>query len=577
MSPATIPLAVPLASPFGVLADLGVVGILAAVALVSILVFIHELGHFVFAKLFGVRVLVFSIGFGRRLFGVTHGGTDYRVCLLPIGGFVQMEGADPFMDGGEIGSWDSPGNFLRKPVWQRLLIVSAGPIFNLLLPVAVFTALYMGGEPQQTSIVGTLEADGPARAAGMQAGDAVVEVGGRTVGFWGELYPALGEDAADGKVELVVQRGAALIPMSFEVDPAEVIDEEGEMSPSELGFSYTRPDAIIGVDDPDSPAGRAGLKSFDRVLAVNGAEVESFNDILDTLAAADGPATVRYGRVVDGEPVDGELTLVRDPSWEPIALPFEPLDENPWGLYPSYVFVGEILEDSPAQTANVLRGDRIAGINGVPVVAWREVIDRVADTWEEEGDTPAEPLTLNLVRAGRQIDVPLTPEVIRDTDVFGRYRNRARIGIGAGGGVVGGPVAQRYYRFSEALPKGFSETWMLAGFTVEQVGKLLTGEAAPSKTLGGPLQIFRDAKKAAEEGIYKWARMMGILSISLGIINFLPVPVLDGGQFLFYLVEGIRGRPVSLAVRERAQQIGVLFLVALMLTVLVFDVNRALQ
>ena len=115
---------------------------------------------------------------------------------------------------------------------------------------------------------------------------------------------------------------------------------------------------------------------------------------------------------------------------------------------------------------------------------------------------------------------------------------------------------------------------MLVKLTLGQVGKLVTGKAAPSKTLGGPVQIFRDAGRAAEEGIFTWARLMALLSISLGIINFLPVPVLDGGQFLFFALEGIRGRPVPLRFRERAQQVGVLALVALMLTVLVFDLNR---
>jgi len=559
------------------LGSVGITGVVAAVALVSILVFIHEFGHFIFAKLFGVRVLVFSIGFGRRMFGFKHGGTDYRVCLLPIGGFVQMEGADPFMDGGEVGAWESPGNFLKKPVWQRLIIVSAGPIFNLMLPVVVFTGLYMGGEPQQTSAVGTVVAGTPGLEAGVTPGDRIVEVGGQPVAFWGELYDTFGSDARDGAVELVLERDGARRSVSIPVPEGAEYTKDGGLSPLELGLDFAHPDAVIGVSDPDSPAAVAGLESFDRVLSVDGAEVVNYHEILWALEAAGESAVVRYGRVVDGEPVEGEVTVKTDGSWEPPRLPFEDPIGNAWGVAPSYIFVGQILEDSPAQVANILRGDRIAGINGEGIIAWREVIERVADTWGDETPDDAVPVSLTLVRGGRVLDVKLTPEIIRDTDVFGRYRRRARIGIGAGGSVVGGPEEKRFYSFSEALPKAAGETLALSRFVVEQVGKLLTGEAAPSKTLGGPLQIFRDAKAAAEDGIYTWARMMGILSISLGIINFLPVPVLDGGQFLFYLIEGIRGRPVSLVIRERAQQIGVLFLVALMLTVLVFDVNRALQ
>ena len=126
----------------------------------------------------------------------------------------------------------------------------------------------------------------------------------------------------------------------------------------------------------------------------------------------------------------------------------------------------------------------------------------------------------------------------------------------------------------EATRKGLADTATITAGVVTTVGKLITGEAAPSKTLGGPIQIFRDAASAAEGGIFSYGQMMAALSISLGIVNFLPVPVLDGGQFLFYLLEGIRGRPLSLRIRERAQQIGVLFLVGLMFAVLIMDVNR---
>jgi regulator of sigma E protease len=133
---------------------------------------------------------------------------------------------------------------------------------------------------------------------------------------------------------------------------------------------------------------------------------------------------------------------------------------------------------------------------------------------------------------------------------------------------------RKYFGAKESLSMATRDTKLLVGLTIGQIGKLLSGQAAPSKSLGGPVQIFRDAGAAAKAGAHTWWRMMAVLSISLAIVNFLPVPVLDGGQFLFFLVEGIRGRPVSLRFRERAQQIGVLLLVSLMLMVLVFDIGR---
>ena len=555
--------------------------IIAAVALVGILVFIHEFGHFVFAKIFGVRVLVFSLGFGRRLFGFQRGGTDYRVCLLPIGGYVQMQGADPFMDGGDLGDpgyANAPGNFLNKPVWQRLIIVSAGPVFNLLLPVLVFTALYMGGEPHQVSQVGTVHADTPADQAGVETGDRIVEVDGQPVAFWSELYPLLAADAADGAVSLVMERDGQRRVLEMPL-PADTSVEDGRLSPLVFGLDYLLPDTLVGVD-PSSPAGAGGLENMDRVRSVGGEAVENYHALVGRLdAAGAGPVEVVVEREdADGEIVERTLTLTASPGWGGPDLGFEDLRANPWGVYPGYLMVGEVIEGSPAEASKIQVGDRMAGIDGSGLLSWSDVLRQVKEKQVGEGsDASAEPVVFTLVRAGEAVHLELTPEIVRDTDSLGRYQQRARVGIAAASGTVRGALAPHYYSLGAALPRATDETIGLARFTLEQVGKLITGEAAPSKTLGGPVQIFRDAGRAAEEGIFTWARMMGLLSISLGIINFLPVPVLDGGQFLFYLVEGIRGRPLSLAVRERAQQIGVLFLVALMFTVLVFDMNRWLS
>ena len=143
--------------------------------------------------------------------------------------------------------------------------------------------------------------------------------------------------------------------------------------------------------------------------------------------------------------------------------------------------------------------------------------------------------------------------------------------------MVDGPKVRVYYSFGDAVARAWHETKTLSGYVIEQIGKLVTGAAAVQKSLGGPVEMVRQASSAAEQGIFVWARLMGMLSISLGIINLLPVPVLDGGQFLFYAVEGLRGRPLSLAIRERAQQVGVLFLVLLMMSVLFFDIRRLFE
>ena len=240
--------------------------------------------------------------------------------------------------------------------------------------------------------------------------------------------------------------------------------------------------------------------------------------------------------------------------------------------------VQEVTEGSAAEELGILPGDRLVVIDGQGLGTWYEVLERVSAAREGEGDqAEIKSLSVSVVREGRLLQKRITPRLGRVTDAMGVYENRVLLGIARGGGLVFGPRVPRFYGAAEAVDRSVTETVGLAGFMLEHVGKLITNEADPSKSLGGVVQIFRDAGEAAEQGIFEWARRMGLLSVSLAIINFLPVPVLDGGQFLFYLLEAIRGRPLPLAWRERAQQIGVLFLMALLLTVLAFDITRCIE
>jgi regulator of sigma E protease len=181
------------------------------------------------------------------------------------------------------------------------------------------------------------------------------------------------------------------------------------------------------------------------------------------------------------------------------------------------------------------------------------------------------------VRAGAVVTLTMTPEVIEDTNQMGRYYFRPILGVMRNGGYAQGPMIRKYYGFFDAAHLSGVQTVMVMGLILEQIGKVFTGEAAVDKSVGGPVEMVRQAKKAAQAGLFSYARLLAGLSLSLGIVNLLPVPVLDGGQLLFFTIEGIRGRPVSAALRERAQQIGVLLLVMLMLTVLILDINRLFE
>lgn len=561
--------------------------ILAAVSLVAILVFIHESGHYVVAKLCGVHVKIFSLGYGRRVAGFYHNGTDYRLSLLPFGGYVMMAGADPFGYGDEDDDEleDLSTSFMRRPVWQRLLIIAAGPAVNLIFPVIVFAALFMAGEPQPAASVGDVALDSPAAEAGVLPGDILVAIDGQEFGTWSGMSAVL-RDTEAGEHSLTVERDGQQVPLSFTFD-----EDDGHI----LGVAFSRPDNTAGVDDPASPAGAAGIQTGDQIVEIDGEAVEDWVAISQRLAAAGQRVAVTVEKAGTGK--EQTVELVRS-DWQPRSNGLPGDAAQAWGLMSATLFVdtiGETVEDagieilsgcrpgpaappSPALENGIAPGDRFFRIDDEPIGSWGDVLDAVAGSMVGEGDAAtARPIELELIRGGELLELEITPKVIRDTDVAGQYFYRPILGTSRGGAYVSGPMTRQYYPLGLALKRSAEETVTISQLIVAQLGKLVTGEAAMDKSLGGPVEIVRQASAAAEKGLFTWVRLMAMLSISLGIVNLVPVPVLDGGQILFFLMEAIRGRPVSHQFRERAQQIGVLFLVALMLAVLVFDIHRLFE
>ena len=576
--------------------DLGALsGPLAAVVAIASLVFIHEFGHFIVAKACGVAVTTFSLGFGRRLVGFEHNGTDYRISMIPFGGYVALAGADPFSYDEDLDQQlaDPSMAFHRRPVWQRLLVIAAGPAMNLVLPVIVFTVLLMAGEPRPSNEVGSLSADGLAAEAGLEPGDRIVAIGEReglrTFSEVGEALVALPE----GPHRLQVDRDGRLLDLTLTLP-------EGGIENARIGLSSSRPTAEVGIDDPGSPAGRAGLSTGAVIEAVDGAEVRDWIALENALTDAGQKVTLDVVQAVEGEAVARTVTLTRDPTWAPI----QPAPDGPaaqtWGLLPTSLFVASVSPSvapqetggflsgcgpqpaaepppSPAEQAGIRPGDRFVAIDGQPTRTWSDVLRLVRASMEGEGErATARAVQVDVAREGAVVSLSMTPEVIEDTDQLARYYWRPVIGVVSMGGHTAGPKVRVRYAFVPAVTRATEETVASARFVLDTLGSMLTREVDVKQSVGGPVEIFRQTSKAAQRGIFDYARLMAMLSISLGIVNLLPVPVLDGGQLLFFLLEAVRGRPVSVTLRERAQQLGVLFMVLLMLTVLVWDIQRAL-
>lgn len=546
---------------------------LAGLFMLCILVVVHETGHFLVAKLFRVGVPVYSIGMGPRLFGFRWRGTDYRVSALPIGGYVRMAGADPFGEEDPDAVVDPDQDFMKKPVWQRLLIMVAGPAFNLMLPFVLFTAVMMAGEPQADPSIGTVLPGTPAEQAGLRPGDVVKAVNGEPVDVFIEINDVLEADP-EGPVEMVVARDGAerAVRLPLETVP---LTPEGFVDFEKLGIQSSRMSTRIGIADPTAPAYRAGLRTGDAIVAVDGRAVDTWEQLRDALAAGDRHEVDVVHPTEAGELEEKKLVLEADPAWSPPAWETHP---DRFGVLPIVLFVGSVSPDSRAAEAGVREDDRLLAVDGQPVRTWVDLIHLVAATAEEpkEGVEPRK-LALSLVRDGQVHELSFAPAMVREV-VGGEPRYRPVMGIGRyPDAFIPGPQINKYYSFPEAAGRAVEETGMLFRQTVGVLGNLVTRELKVQESLGGPIEIFRMAGQAAERGIYFYLRMIGMISISLGVINLLPVPVLDGGQILFYAIEGIRGRPLSVALRERIQMVGVLALIALMLMVFVFDVNRWLN
>ena len=543
--------------------------LIAGLGAIGILVVIHEFGHFIVAKLFRVGVPVFSVGMGPRLFGIRWRGTDYRLSAVPIGGYVRMAGSDPFGEESDEDEGVPPEqNFMRKPVWQRLLIMFAGPAFNLMLPVVLFTGAYMLGEPQADPSVGMVVYDSPAAAIGFREGDVIREVNGSEVELWGDVewHFAYG-NASDG--EVVVERDGERLSLKVPAGSFELIAAR-KPDMARFGLKWSHLSTRVGVDDASSPAGVAGMQIGDFIEAVDGESVRDWSALLKSLDGDEHVLTVKRADRETLEVTSQEITL-RASDWMPSDA-----DGNRWGLNPVGLYIGAVRSDSAAEAAELQADDRILEIDGERVRDFHHLSALVRRTMPDPGpDATARPVDVVVLREGEELSFSMTPKLDEES-IVGAIRYRPLLGLEYyRTSEVPGPIIEKFWSPIEAVPRAVNESFQVLRATFATLGALVTGQGKAQDSLGGPIEIFRITSAAASAGFFPYARLLGMISISLGIVNLLPVPVLDGGQIVFYAVEGLRGRPLSLAVRERLQMVGVLALVALMLLVFVFDINRA--
>lgn len=532
----------------------------AAIPMLGILVFVHEFGHFIVAKLCGVRVLRFSlgfgspIGFGRHRMRWERGGTEYVVAWIPLGGFVRLLGEAIPGEGGD--SLEEPldarpDEYLEsKPVWQKIAITAAGPLMNLVLPVFIFVVMLWVGIPKTSSVIGMVERDSPALEAGLRVGDQIVAVDGTPVEWWVEVNRAI-EDHDGKDIDLQVDRAGQVLDVNVPLGARSAMDEFGDAeSVGWIGLASQRLPALLGVPEADSWAAQSGLRSGDRVVAVQGEPVEDWSALSEAYAQAAGRESVAFTVETSTEPDSPQRTVD-----VPVVGSLPEL-----GVISATVLVGQVVEGMPAEAAGLEPGDLILEVEGRPVGSFLNF----ADTVRTSGGR-----ALNIVyaRDGQVTSVDVKP-VVRQVDgpfeIDGMEEEIYQVGIAHAMATLPGTMGlDRERNPLVSFPRAVSMTADNVGLLLRGLGKLLTGEVGADQ-LRGPITIAQVARKSLDMGWQAYLAMMIFISINLALVNLLPIPILDGGQLMIYVIEGVKRSPLSVQTREWVYQFGFIIIVMMM-------------
>jgi regulator of sigma E protease len=524
--------------------------VFAMVLMLGVVVTVHELGHFWAAKACGVRVLKFSIGFGNPIgFGRwrmrwLRNGTEYVIAWFPLGGFVKMLGEANDDPANEARTATPPRDSLAaQPLWKKLVILFAGPGMNLVLPVVVIAASLFAGLERRDTTVGTVEPGSPAAEAGIRPGDRVVALDGEPLRFWDELEEAFRERPG-ATLALTLARGEETSERKLAVRQRAGVDMLGMKSDvGWLGLQHHRQGATLGIPDPAAPGARAGLQSGDRVVAVDGAPVEDWAQLAAAYAGASGEAKLRVARGQGDGAQEFDVTVPA--LGEPLAL----------GVVPAAVLVQDVTAGMPAAEAGIQPGDLLIAVDGQPVGSFMTFKETVMASG-------GRPLEITLARDGETRVVRLAPRLVEATAEM--PQPQYLIGIAPVHALLPGPTTlDRVRNPFVAVPRAVGVTIETTGAFLVGLKRIVSGDI-PRSTIGGPIEIARQSHLALQRGWESFISLLVIISINLGILNLLPIPILDGGQALIFTIEGIRRGPLPLRAREWVQQMGLFLLVGLM-------------
>ncbi len=447
--------------------------IAAFVVALGALIIVHEYGHYLVARICGIKVLRFSIGFGLPLWKKRLGrdGTEWVVAVVPLGGYVKMLDERE----GEVAPQDLGRAFNRQSVWRRYAVVIAGPIFNFLFAILLYWMLFMHGVQEARPVVASPLPNTPAAGAGFESGETIRAINGEPVTSWQEVRWRM--------LQLALERAQAKI---------EVLSQNNQLSWRTLDLSPFNAEQLEG----------------------------------DTLALIG-------------------LRLYR-PEISPV--------------------IGQIVPGGVAEQVGLQADDRILSANARPIRTWDELVAQVRNHAGRE-------LQLTFQRGGEQRELVLIPETVQQNgSALGRIGAAAKLDLQA----MDKLVTVVRYGAASALAKAVEKTWETSLFSLRMLGRMLIGQVS-WKNLSGPVTIADYAGQSAQLGMVSYLNFLALISISLGVLNLLPIPLLDGGHLMYYTVEIFKGSPVSDRVMEVGQKLGLALLLVLMAFAFYNDINRLIS
>ncbi len=449
--------------------------VVAFIAAIGVLVTVHEFGHFWVARRLGVKVLRFSVGFGKPLWSRRFGAdkTELVVAAIPLGGYVRMLDERE----GEVTAAEQHRAFNRQGLSTRIAVVAAGPLFNFLFAIAAYWLMFVSGVPGLRPVIGELIESSPAEQAGFMPGDEIRRIKDRPTSSWEEAVLAL-LDAG--------------------------LDEQASFD--------------IGVRDP---------QGNDRLVRVR---------------------------------LDGSTRLLEKGGV------LENFGIKPWRpVYPA--MIDRLVAGGPGEQAGLRAGDLIVSADGVAVKDWNQWVEYVRTR-------PARTIMLQVQRGDERLDLSLTPQAIKDEGQT----------VGRVGAYVRLPDVDEHatmrvvvrYGVLEAVPAALGKTWEMSTLTLRTLWKMVSGKASV-ENLSGPISIARYAGQSAAIGLAAFLGFLAIVSVSLGVLNLLPIPILDGGHLMYYLIELLKGSPVSEAAQMFGQRVGIILLLLLMSLAFYNDLARLFE